>query len=316
MEILYQCPICHKSYASRAKAEACMNEPLATGPWSVGDIVLVPAENHAWTKGDRMWLACSVPPDMRSGDHFDHHIQHHSWYVITHIGREDREPHRAVVTVVEQPSFVGYVNEQKTDATRIFAETDEIGGEFLAIIDYHDTDNDECSPAWCRHRCKYALRHSVEWAAWAYQDGKAMDQDVFALFIEDNLADIRSPDGATMLEIATSLQATKDIEFRSAIRLEDGTRKFMCDEEMAAKAGANGSIEIPDTMKLELPIFRGGGLEHIDAKFRYTLRGGRLLLSFKLVRPDLLVQSAIKVMADEIAKETERPVYMGCVSTS
>jgi len=94
MKVLFTCPICRETYFTHKQAQKCLDQPLDTGQWKVGDIVLVPADSHGWTEGDKnIWLAFSVEPDP------EHIKMYHSWYVITHIARGRNHPHRAIMTL-------------------------------------------------------------------------------------------------------------------------------------------------------------------------------------------------------------------------
>jgi uncharacterized protein YfdQ (DUF2303 family) len=226
---------------------------------------------------------------------------------------------RVVVDVTEIPSFVQYVNEQKVDATRIFGRAGADGhlqapALFVAIIDYHGIGEEADDASWLTHTAVLTLTTTPEWKHWIASNGKAFAQEEFALFLEDHLPDIAAPDGATILEIASSIEASKDMSFRSAIRLEDGTRRFKCDEEMAAKAGVSRDLEIPDRFRLNIPVFDGCDGEFLDARFRYNIRDGALRLSYKLIRPDALLDAAVKSARLQIREQTQLPVFMGKVT--
>jgi len=218
---------------------------------------------------------------------------------------------RVSVTMDEVTSFIAYINEQRTADTRIFGVLvpKTGGGKFEAVIDFHGAGPED--QTWTEHRVTLNLGFSPEWEHWSGSNCKFIEQEEFALMIEAHLPDIVSPDGATMLEIAASLQATLGVDFRSAVRLEDGTKKLMCDEEMAAKAGVSGQLEIPPKFSLDIPVFQGGEIEHIDARFRYSIAGGGLRLAYMLIRPELLLDAAVRTASKQIQDQTERPVFMG-----
>ena len=99
-----------------------------------------------------------------------------------------------------------------------------------AVIDYHFEE-----PAWCRHRATLAFRPTPEWTTWTGLSGRHLSQVDFAAFIEDNLPDIADPAGADILDVTRSLEAKKSVEFRSSIRLQDGSSQLTYDETVVGK---------------------------------------------------------------------------------
>ena len=97
--ILFTCPVCNTSYDTPEEAENCRDRPYDIAGWSVGDLVLIPGK-WLYQKASRPeWIAFTQPADSESPSHFNHRDTYHPWWVITHIGPEDRHPHRPVVTV-------------------------------------------------------------------------------------------------------------------------------------------------------------------------------------------------------------------------
>ncbi len=97
--ILFTCPVCNTSYDTQEEAESCRDQPYDIAGWSVGDLVLIPGK-QVYQKATRPeWIAFTHPADPESPSHLDHHDTYHPWWVITHIGPQPRDPHRAVVTV-------------------------------------------------------------------------------------------------------------------------------------------------------------------------------------------------------------------------
>src|SRR5690606_39206608 len=91
--------------------------------------------------------------------------------VLTHI--------KQMALFEDRASFVGYVNDFKTDKTRIFCSFETT--KFVAVFDYHDKDGD---PAYCHHVAHYTCPVSEQWAAWCLIDGRPVAQKLFADFLE------------------------------------------------------------------------------------------------------------------------------------
>lgn len=201
---------------------------------------------------------------------------------------------RRVVTDAE--SFVRYVNRHGLDGTEVYAHTNS--SSVVAIIDSHEGHTGE--PGWQKHTLTLALEHSKPWLAWTNADGNLMEQSEFADFLEDRWSDVIDPEPARMIDIATTFQAKTKVDFDSGVRLDSGDVKLTYTEETAAKAGQKGDIEIPKKIQLVLRPYIGGPQYSIWANFRYRLRGGNVLMGFKLERPENVLEAAFADIVTEI----------------
>jgi uncharacterized protein YfdQ (DUF2303 family) len=196
-------------------------------------------------------------------------------------------------------SLIAYVESFKGNDTAIFAHP--VTGTVEAIIDYHATKG---KAAWREHRAIYGPKHSVEWERWKSQDDKWQDQRAFAEFIENNVQDIIKPAGAQMLEMASTLEAKITAEFKSGVRLDNGTSKLTFNTDTATKAGEKGDLIIPDKFELALKPFLGGAAFPVIARFRYKIDAGTLKLKYQLVNPHLVIESAVEHMIQLVATGT------------
>jgi uncharacterized protein YfdQ (DUF2303 family) len=218
-------------------------------------------------------------------------------------------PRRIVQTVTFEnvASFVAYANRFKQDSSVVFSAPKQ--GAFTAILDYHKAPD---APAWGSHIAKLKLQPTEEWAAWRESNRKEMDQAEFAEFIEERYREIADPPAATMLEVALTFEAKKDVEFRSGMRLENGQVSFVYNEEIGATTRA-GTVEVPTKFKLFFPVFEGQGQEFVEARFRYRLRDAKLALWYDLIRPDKLIASAVDDVALQIKNETQLEPLAGSI---
>lgn len=203
---------------------------------------------------------------------------------------------RGTVEVNDHSSFIRYVDRHLTIGTVLFCRVDEHGGQFEAVFDDHEPVVDKAkagAPGWGAHRCLYTAEHTPEWRRWREFDGKPMPQVKLARFIEDNLFDIAEPDGASMLEIVKSLEASLGGSFRSAIRLDNGDRKLEYVRTTNAMAGVKGDLQIPGEFTLKLPVFTDGPAYTVTARFRYDIDGGALALRYEIVRPHKVIELAL-----------------------
>lgn len=192
-------------------------------------------------------------------------------------------------------SFLQYYNTFAMSNSLIICNLQS--AKFTAVLDYHDRPND---PNWCRHMAFYQCPRTLEWGHWKDADGKTMDQVKFATFIEDHLPDIVAPAGADMLEIAKTLHAVKGVNFRKAIRLDNGENQLLYEEKIEGSAGEKGQFSIPQIFKIGVRLFEGGPAYELEARFRYRIDDARLSLWYDLVRPHKATENAVLAVHDEI----------------
>lgn len=164
------------------------------------------------------------------------------------------------------------------------------------MIDYHEATG---AAHWGKHRVTLACAPTEDWTAWSAANGKHLSQVDFARFIEDHIPNIAMPAGNELLLMATTLEAKKNVQFRSSTRLANGEHQFRYEETVEGQAGSQqGTIQIPNEFVLGLEPFQGVGLKRLDARFRYRINQSELKLWFELVRPAEVLE---KAFADVVA---------------
>lgn len=203
---------------------------------------------------------------------------------------------RAVVRTDDAASFIAYVKRFKNPQTVVFA--DLVGRKFEAVIDYHEPNG---QPRWGAHRVTLACAVTPDWDAWTKNSGQQKSQVDFARWVEDHLPNIAKPSGSELLLMATTLEAKKDVQFKSSTRLGDGQHQFRYEETITGSAGSQtGSIQIPNEFVLGLEPFQGVGVKRIDARFRYRINQGDLKLWFELVRAQDVLEQAFAEVVGQI----------------
>ncbi len=207
---------------------------------------------------------------------------------------------RADVATGSVESFVDYFKRFATQHSLVFANL--VTGEFKGVLDYHRQHQGDqpITPDYCQHLVRYDAPETPEWLAWKKMNGKDQTQDEFAQFIEDMAPDIIEPDAATMLETASTLQASTKVNFRRAVRLDNGETQFSYVEQIDGAAGQEGRLSIPTLISLGIQLHRGRARYQMEARFRYRLRDGALKLRYELVRPERAVEAATREIVDQI----------------
>lgn len=205
---------------------------------------------------------------------------------------------RGTITVSTTASLAQYLNVHREDGTTVYA--DENAFTVTAVIN----DHSKATPDHRDHRAVLKLTTTPAYDRWVGAHAKLMTQVEFAQLIEDGQFEIVEPDGATVLEIAQSMQATIGAEFRSANRLTDGRTQFQYTEEINAKAGAAGDLAIPEKITLQFAPFNGAAPITIDARLRYRMQSGKLSLGLWLIRHVEAIRASFQAELDMLAEGT------------
>jgi len=207
-------------------------------------------------------------------------------------------------------SFIDYYNHYAHSDSAIFI--DDKTNTFTAIIDFHEQN---AIAGWKKHKATFEFSKTPEWDAWLSHDKKQMTQEDFGRFIENNLLEIIEPNGATMLEIALSIQAKTEVKFSRATRLDNGQLQLAYSETIEGAAGIKGEIKIPEKFTIGLKLFKGGIAYQIDARLRYRIKEGNLALWYELIRPQAVIDANIsdtKSLIEEAVTAGE--IYTGVSS--
>lgn len=210
--------------------------------------------------------------------------------------------------LLDPDSFIQYYNRFATPTSVIFA-SHHSNGKIRAEFDYH---GDASDPQWREHSAVYECPQTDDWKAWVGINDLWLSQANFAEFIENHTVDIYKPNGAQMLEIATRMQATKNIHFTSGVSLQSGDIDFEFREETSATAdqpGKKDKFTLPQEITLGLSPFEGFDPYEVKAKFRYRITDGQLKMKIVLHRPDLVIKKAFDEVLQKITDGTEATVY-------
>ena len=215
--------------------------------------------------------------------------------------------------VHDAESFLEYLVKHSTGDTEVWADVTR--SRVVGVLNAHGPANpdtaDDGAAGWGDHRVTYDAALTDEWKAWTAHDGKLLPQRQFAEHIEDRSADIVTPSGADMLEVAQTFQATVGVKFESSKLLSSGERQFEYRETVEAKAGRAGRLEIPTEFLLGLTPFEGADVQDVRARFRYRINDGALLVGYRLDRPDNVLRMAFQDVVSQINDNTEVPVLRG-----
>lgn len=196
---------------------------------------------------------------------------------------------RGTVQLRDINSFIQYAQDQQMAATGYIFADPEARTLTAVFNDNHDFDY----PGWRDFRAVYTAELSRELSTWIASNKKPMEQEDFAVFLEDNIADVVEPSGEVLLAIALTLQAKTEVNFSSSRRLDNGQVQLAYTENIDARAGA-GSIEIPREFHIGLRLFKNGDGYKVRARLKYRLGAGKVKFWYELDRPENAIEDAFK----------------------
>ena len=215
---------------------------------------------------------------------------------------------RGTAQLLDIDSFLEYVKDQAhAGCTYIYAHPD--ARTLTAVLNEHCTTDVE-QAGWRDFRAEFKAELSREFANWMALNKKPLEQEEFAIFLEDNIADIAEPSGEHLLAIALTLQAKTDVSFSSSRRLDNGQVQFQYTETIDARA-QGGTVEIPREFTLGLRVFKNGDGYKVRARLKYRLGGGKLKFWYELDRPEDIVEHAFEEYVAKARAAGIAPVHLG-----
>lgn len=229
----------------------------------------------------------------------------------------------SAVTVQTQDSLSAYVNDFKSEGTRLFA--DIFANSIVAVLDYAEGRTDALSGVVMKgtdsieslltgfrdHVATLSLPFSEEWKVWTKADGTLMSQNDFARFVLENQPDFLNPDHATMRELVNDLRATRNVKFTAEVNVNAETESF----EYADRTDVHrrDNLEIPSSFTIKIPVYFGGRSVEVMAQLRHGVDSetGALKLGFKLLRLEQVRQAVFKELVTEVSDQTGAPVVYG-----
>ncbi len=230
------------------------------------------------------------------------------------ITREIEQAHpvpyrkRGTIALTSIDSFNEFVKDQARErGSYIYADPES--RTLTAVFNDHEYGDCSTDAGWRDFRAVYTAELSREFSTWLKNNKQPKDQEEFAIFLEDNIADIAEPAGETLLQIALTLQAKTEVNFNSSRRLDNGQVQITYTENIDARAAA-GSIEIPREFAIGCRLFKNGEGYKIRARLKYRLGGGHLKFWYELDRPENAIEDAFNAYVEK-AKEAGVKILIG-----
>lgn len=256
----------------RTNAQAVIDTATrAAEPWPLGD-------------AGRFWSVVSPDGTVTVIDLEDHRDDH----------RDAPRRKTGTYSVDDSASFIAYLTKHGDADTEVWADTAK------AAVTGVLNANEGGVARFEDHRVVYAARPTDAWKAWLALDGRLIDQSTLAEHLEDRALDIIDPSAADMLELAQTFTATIGVNFESSKRLSSGERQLEYREQVDAKAGRAGRLDIPEKFVLALQPYEGSEKYKVTARLRYRITDGALRIGYRIERPEDIAREAFTGVVTEI----------------
>jgi uncharacterized protein YfdQ (DUF2303 family) len=234
------------------------------------------------------------------------------------------ERRKGTAQVTTLASFIDLVELHKGANSALFAKTTWPEPALTAVIDYHtakDADN-------CQHRISYAFPLTDEFKAWVDHNGEPFNQNDFATFVEDHIADMSAPmDGeieafeklfrskfalpTEMIDLSRGLRVNVEERVTNAFMMQSGESELQFSTEHKDAKGKK--LVVPGLFMLCLPVFLDGSVVRIPARLRYRVVPGEgtILWSYNLYRWEVLLRERVQSDFAIAVKQTALPAFEG-----
>jgi len=232
-------------------------------------------------------------------------------------------------TVHRVSSFIALFNRFKAPESVVFAEAsitdNSINASLTGILDFHPATavNTEASNG--GHKLLYKFPISSMFAKWLKTNGEVMDQEEFAVFLEDHIGEIsvassiekesmanlsaKFAEPLEILSLARELAIYSNETIEQSYKPSSGERKIKF--SVQHKDSNNNEISIPDFFVITVPMFEAGEQQRIIVKLRYRKSSGRIVWFYELYRVDKMLEAAFDQTITEVEAGTEAPLFVG-----
>jgi len=232
---------------------------------------------------------------------------------------------RGTARVQTLDALIDLTNRHKTDDSAIFANLDWTEPSLTSVIDYHrntsggDADN-------CQHKIHYEFPLSDDWKLWVKNDGKVMEQQDFAIFLEDRIPDLASPtDGeiatierdfkttvaapSQLINLSRKMQVNVSSQVKTETKLQSGEGQIQWEE---THTGADGQpVKVPGIFILSIAPFFMGEKVRIPVRLRYRMSSQKVVWFYNIYRPDLIITQQVESDLLALTKQTDLPSFAG-----
>lgn len=226
---------------------------------------------------------------------------------------------KGIVKLDDVTSFLEYFKRYSSPATtNIYGKLEP--ANFTALFNDNPLNGFDAPVAdWRDFGCSFTPKFSKEYTTWNGKNKYKFDgNDDFAVWLEDNLADVIEPTNGQLMELALNFKVNSNASFANPVRLQDGNTEFNFTNtvEGSSQISGQGKVKIPEKIRIRIPVFEGRSSSNWDfeARFRFRLNGPKLSIWYELIRPHKVVEAAFNDMVDKIEETTKQTILYGSPS--
>ncbi|HEV7344169.1 MAG TPA: DUF2303 family protein [Devosia sp.] len=217
----------------------------------------------------------------------------------------------AAEVVVEPKSFKDYIVAFKSSTAICKASLGH--NEIVAVLDYHggarEGDRDSALPQRAVHTVTLKCPFDLDYAKWRGVFDKPLTQNGFGNVLEDLVHTISEPAVADLQEAIDELRIDRAVRFKSGVNRRNGTVQLTYEEIEGDGDNGGGKVNLPEEIKIIVPIFQGGPLIELVAKLRYRMEKGVVAFIVTVPGLDKIERDQFRRIGEEVRTETDTPVF-------
>lgn len=243
-------------------------------------------------------------------------------------------------TMTSLDSFIRHVNRFGDDDSAVFADDNRKTPRLTAVLDYHRADDgviaEDGSPAHGdyrhgKHRTVFTFPISDEWTSWNASNGRSMNMEEFARFLEDHVLDVAEigavaetakrfvemnggvqnvADWSVLTRLAKGLTIYENAIVTNATNLANGTLQLTISENQEAEV-EGVKITVPTMFFIDIPLFREGVIYRVPVRLRHRKGRGSISFSYELWGHERAFKDAFDEAVARVAAETPATVFFG-----
>lgn len=199
-----------------------------------------------------------------------------------------------LVELASVKSLIDYTKRFRSAETSIYSKDNS---KNIRVVFDHSSPN---NPEWHGHSAKYEAKYSIEYSAWLAVCSKRSSLIDLARFLEQRRSDVVEPSGADMLALALNFKATRNASFSNQNNLRDGSVQFTYTEDNKS----SGTIEVPETMTLHIPLFDKDDPQEVILRVSWKLDQGSVSFGFEIVNREQIERDRFDEIVDFVEEES------------
>lgn len=241
------------------------------------------------------------------------------------------ERRKGVATVYDIESFVTLTNRFKDVNSAIFKKSEYRDNSFSAglkaILNYNPDEADNSKADNRDHVVQYNFPITIELKTWLEANGNPMSTKDFAVFLEDNIADLVIADNdhfhtrfgengvpafatpSKIMELSRGIEVRVDQKVTQAYRVSDGSFAMQFTSENNDVTGQ--PLKLPEWFCLGIPVFENGAFVQIPVRLRFRVSGGQVNWHFELYRAGDVFKRVFEDACEKVGTDTALPIFNG-----